>query len=122
LWREQLLTVPDIVERINYRAHQMRAMRLRRSVGIKKIVVSHVAQKLYAWDVTISDNKGEFETIKLEGQFPLTRLYGNVYNAQFEVPRGGAVELIVHWMGGHVMLACPGRPWKVHCQIGKDSK
>jgi hypothetical protein len=99
---------------------QKHEMMKRRSAGIKKITVSHVAQKLYAWDVCISDNKGEFETIKLEGQFPLKRIYGNVYSAQFEVPRGGPVELIVHWMGGHVMLACPGRPWKVHCQIGKE--
>jgi len=119
VWREKLLTVPDIIDRVNHRAHQMRAMRLRRSVGIKKVVVSHKTQPLYAWSVYIHDNKGEFDGFHVEGRHPLKRLYGNVYTASFEVPRGGAVELIVHWNGGHVMLACPGRPWKVHAQIGK---
>ncbi|MNC13415.1 hypothetical protein D3C87_1254810 [compost metagenome] len=118
-WREKLLHVPDVVERINYRARQMHAMRVRRSVGIKKIVVSHKAQPLYAWSVYIHDNKGEFDGFHVEGRHPLKRLYGNVYTVSFDVPRGAPVELIVHWNGGHVMLACPGRPWKVHAQIGK---
>lgn len=118
-YRDRLLTVHDVVEKINHRAHQMRAMRLRRSEGIKKVVVSHKTQPLYAWAVYIHDNKGEFDGFHVEGRHPLKRLYGNVYTVSFDVPRGAPVELIVHWNGGHVMLACPGRPWKVHAQIGK---
>lgn len=119
-FREQYVTVDDVLDKMHLYMKQKHEMLERRSAGIKKIIVSHVEQKLYAWNVLITDNKGEYEPIVLEGQFPLKRIYGNVYNAHFDVPRGGAVELIVHWMGGHVMLACPGRPWKVHCQIGKE--
>lgn len=118
-FRERMLHVPDIMDKIYYRARMQQAMQRRRSVGIKKVVVSHKTQPLYAWSVYIHDNKGEFDGFHVEGRHPLKRLYGNIYTASFEVPRGEPVELIVHWNGGHVMLACPGRPWKVHAQIGK---
>jgi hypothetical protein len=114
-----MLYLPDVIDKIKRQAHQCQTMLLRRSTGIKKIVVSHKTQPLYAWAVYIHDNKGEHDGFHVEGRHPLKRLYGNIYTVSFEVPRGAPVELIVHWNGGHVMLACPGRPWKVHAQIGK---
>lgn len=119
--RNQLLDIPDVSKKyLLGDLHKKQRMLDRRSPGIVKIFVKHVAQKLYAWDVVINDNKSEFDPIVLEGRFPLTRIYGNVYHAYFDVPRGDQVELIVHWNGGHVMLACPGRPWNVYCQVGND--
>jgi hypothetical protein len=121
-----MLHAPDVSEQLaqlykqtETRLQQRRLMLERRSTGIKKVVVSHKTQPLYAWAVYIHDNKGEFDGFHVEGRHPLKRLYGNVYNVSFAVPRGAPVELIVHWNGGHVMLACPGRPWKVYAQIGK---
>lgn len=122
-FREKLLLQRDAIECLalvtEAQLKRKQAILARRSHGITKVHVAHKEQPLYVWDVYIYSRKDGYEPFKLPGQFPLKRIYGNVYHAHFHVPIGAPLEVIVHWNGGHVMISAPGRPWNIACQVGR---